>query len=174
MTFTRRSLIASGFSIPFLGLPRASRSEGWGRGDVGQALPYARSGITTGEIKAVYTRDGLAISGYDPVAYFTEGRPVPGSDRHRLRWHGAVWQFASEVNRRAFEMNPAVYAPQFGGYCAYTVANGYPMKAEPDVWTIHEGCLYLNFNASIRILWQRDMVHYIALARENWRSFDKS
>lgn len=158
MTMTRRALLASGLTVPFLGLP-------------GAGLTAARQ---ADEIPAVFTRDGLAVSGYDPVAYFTDSRARPGSDLYRLKWRGAVWRFASADHLDAFEMRPSHYAPQFGGYCAYTVANGYPMKAEPDVWTIYEGRLYLNFNASIQVLWQRDRAHYIQVARENWNRFDKS
>lgn len=161
MRYSRRALLASGLSVPFLGLAGAGRALAAGTG-------------SADELPAVFTRDGLAVSGYDPVAYFTEGRARPGLDSYRLRWHGAVWSFASEENRSTFEGNPAAYAPQFGGYCAYTVANGRPMKAEPDVWTIHEGRLYLNFNDSIRILWRRDMARNIAAARVQWRGFDKS
>jgi len=72
--------------------------------------------------QAVYTEDGLAIRGHDPVAYFTEGRPVRGSAEHVAEWNGATWQFASAQNRDAFLADPEAYAPQFGGFCAWAVA----------------------------------------------------
>lgn len=174
MTLTRRRLIASGLSVPLVGLYLTRPAAAQALGDVLAQVLAGPVDPPTGEIPAVFTRGGLAVSGYDTVAYFTDGQPRPGSDAYRLRWRGAIWRFATSAHRDAFEMNPATYAPQFGGYCAYTVANGYPMKSEPDVWTIHEGRLYLNFNASIKAMWQRDIAHYIEAARENWRRFDKS
>lgn len=128
----------------------------------------------TGQVPAVFTRNGLALDGYDAVGYFSDGRPIKGAPGHRLKWRGAIWRFASAENCLQFEMNPRAYAPQFGGYCAYTVANGVPMKAEPDLWTIYQGRLYLNFDARIQALWRRDMDGYIAMARDTWRQLEKT
>jgi len=75
---------------------------------------------------------GVAVAGYDPVGYFTEGKPVKGSKDITLQHEGATWRFASAENRAAFEADPAKYAPQYGGYCAYAVAKGSTAKAEPD------------------------------------------
>lgn len=173
MTLTRRALLGSGLSVPLLGLP-CGPTAARGVDDAFAQLLAAHVNDVGDEIPAVFARGGLAVSGYDTVAYFTEGRPRPGSDAHRLKWRGAVWRFASADHRDAFEMKPSTYAPQFGGYCAYTVANGYPMKSEPDVWTIHEGRLYLNFNATIQALWLRDRTRYIEMARDNWNRLHKS
>ena len=88
-------------------------------------------------------RDG-AIRGYDPVAYFTQGKPVKGSREYTHQWNGATWRFASAQNRERFAAAPAKYAPQYGGYCAYGVASGYAVKIEPDAWSVVDGKLYLN------------------------------
>jgi YHS domain-containing protein len=162
MTITRRALLFGSLALPLSQAVAATV----------RAAPL--DGVVSGEVSAVFTRDGFALGGYDTVAYFTEGRAREGSPDYRMKWRGAVWQFASDANRQVFEMNPRAYAPQFGGYCAYTVANGYPMKSEPDVWTIHAGRLYLNFNSSIQLLWRRDMAQYIDRARGAWRRIDKN
>ncbi len=111
---------------------------------------------------------GVAVSGYDPVAYFTEGKPVKGSEDFTLQHDGATWRFASAENRDAFAADPAKYAPQYGGYCAYAVAKGSTAKAEPDAWTIHDGKLYLNFDKSVQAIWEKDIPGYVKKADANW------
>jgi YHS domain-containing protein len=118
----------------------------------------------------VFIGGNTAINGYDPVAYFTEGRPVEGSEAFTHEWNGATWRFASVESRDAFAANPEEFAPQYGGYCAYAVANGYTAKTEPDAWTIHDGKLYLNFSRRIRRRWEKDIPGHIASANENWPS----
>jgi len=116
----------------------------------------------------VFSRDGAAISGTDPVAYFTEGRPVAGQAAITHDWNGATWRFASPETREMFAADPEAYAPQYGGYCAYAVSRGYTAKTEPEAWHIHEGKLYLNFNRAVRGLWRRDIPGHIARADANW------
>lgn len=116
----------------------------------------------------VFTEDGLAIRGYDPVAYFTEGAPQKGDPAHSYEWKGATWHFASAENRDAFAANPEKYAPKYGGYCAYAVAKGKAVPADPDVWTIVEGELYLNLSPNVRKVWQEDMGANITAANNNW------
>ncbi len=116
----------------------------------------------------VFTRGGLAISGYDPVAYFTEAKPVKGSSAHSVIWNGAEWRFATAQNRAAFEADPTAYAPQYGGYCAYAVARNYTAKTEPDAWHIEDGKLYLNYSQRVRRLWRRDVPGEIARGDANW------
>lgn len=116
----------------------------------------------------VYARRGVAIGGYDPVAYFTESRPVKGRSAHKVMWKGAVWYFASAGNREIFETDPRRYAPQFGGYCAYAVSNGYTAKTDPEAWRIHEGRLYLNYSKAVRQLWLSDVPGHIRRANANW------
>ena len=110
----------------------------------------------------------LALEGYDPVAYFTDGAPRRGAQAHALEWNGMRWQFASRENRAMFEADPVRFAPQFGGYCAWAVAQGYLAPIDPTAWKIVDDRLYLNFNARIQRRWERDITGFIAAARENW------
>lgn len=117
---------------------------------------------------AVFVQDGAAIMGTDPVAYFTEGRPVPGLAAHSLDWGGATWRFASAENAARFEAEPEGHAPAYGGYCAWAVAQGYLAPIEPAAWTIHEGRLFLNADERIRRRWLRDAPGFVAAADRNW------
>ncbi len=112
--------------------------------------------------------DSIAIHGYDPVAYFTQGEPVPGSDTHRIDYRGATWKFASAENLAAFEGDPEKFGPRFGGYCAYAASQGYLAPTVPEAWTIHEDRLYLNFSLRVRRRWSRDIVGNIAKGEANW------
>jgi YHS domain-containing protein len=116
----------------------------------------------------VYAEDGIAIDGTDAVAYFTEGRPVAGSPDHAVHWRGATWRFASEANRALFEADPAAYAPQFGGWCAWAVAEGYTASTVPEAWSIVDGRLYLNYSRGVQRRWERDIPGNIARAEANW------
>lgn len=111
---------------------------------------------------------GVAIDGTDPVAYFTEGRPVRGSQEFTVEWNGATWRFASAANRDAFRANPARYAPQFGGYCAWAVSRGYTASTVPDAWAIVDDRLYLNFSRGVQRRWARDAAGNIAAGQRNW------
>jgi YHS domain-containing protein len=120
----------------------------------------------------VNTASGVAIGGYDPVAYFTEGRPVRGSRRHRLAWNGALWFFASEEHLEAFAAEPERYAPRYGGFCAYGVAQNYKVKIDPQAWSIVDGRLYLNYDRRVQQTWIQDTRRYIAEADRNWPALD--
>lgn len=113
---------------------------------------------------------GTAIDGTDPVAYFTEGRPVEGSSDYTYDWNGATWRFASAENRDKFAAAPESYAPQYGGYCAWAVAQGYTASTDPDAWKIVDGKLYLNYNASVQSKWEADVPGHITSADSNWPS----
>ena len=116
----------------------------------------------------VFQPDGVAIRGTDPVAYFTEEKPVPGDAAHSLDWNGATWHFASAANRDAFAADPEKYAPVFGGYCAYAASLGYLAPTLPEAWTVFEGKLYLNANLRARELWLKDVPGNIAKGEANW------
>ena len=118
----------------------------------------------------LYLESGLALSGYDPVAYFTEGRPMQGSANLEADWNGAIWRFANTDNKLAFLENPEKYAPQYGGYCAYAVGNGYTASADPQAWSITDGKLYVNYNKAVRGLWNLRRSHYIREGDKNWPS----
>ena len=107
---------------------------------------------------------------YAEAGYFTEGRPVAGDPSITLDWNGATWRFASEDSRAQFEANPEAFAPQYGGYCAFAVSQGYTASTVPQAWTIHEDKLYLNFSRSVRRRWERDIPGHIEMANANWPS----
>ena len=111
---------------------------------------------------------GGAIKGYDTVAYFTEGKAVKGSSDHEFKYKGATWKFASADNQMAFEKNPEKYAPQYGGYCAYAVSQGYTASIDPEAWSIVDGKLYLNYSKGVRDKWSQDIPGYINKANANW------
>ena len=118
----------------------------------------------------VYATGGIAINGYDPVAYFTEERPVQGSPEFTVDWDGAVLQFASAENKALYESDPVKYAPKYGGYCAYAVSRGYTATTDPVAWAVHEDRLYLNYSRSVRALWRARRSHHIKSADANWPS----
>jgi len=110
----------------------------------------------------------VAVSGYDPVAYFTDGQPVRGSTAFRINHQGFEYRFASAQHLAAFRANPAHYAPQYGGYCAWAVSQGYTAAGNPNNWRIVDGRLYLNYNDEIQTRWERDIPGHIRSANGNW------
>ena len=118
----------------------------------------------------VYTGyfSNLAVSGYDAVAYFTEGKPVKGNRSITHKYMGAVWQFSSEENEALFVANPAKYAPQYGGYCAWAVSQGYTASADPTKWKVVGGKLYLNYDAAVQARWEKDIPGFIKAVDKNW------
>jgi YHS domain-containing protein len=127
------------------------------------------------DVDPIYTGffSNEAIRGYDAVAYFTEGKPVKGLDEFSFYYMGAEWKFASRTHLEMFRADPEAYAPQYGGYCAYAVANGDTASAEPELWTIHNGKLYLNYNRSINNRFREDIDSYIKQADQNWPEIEK-
>ncbi len=107
---------------------------------------------------------GIAIRGYDPVAYFTDNKPVAGKEEFVTEWMGAKWKFASQDHLDKFKAEPAKYAPQYGGYCAYGIAKDHVVKIEPDQWTVVDGKLYLNYDADVQKSWKADQASYIKQA----------
>jgi YHS domain-containing protein len=144
----RRSVLALGGSTLLFSLP--SRA--------------AQPPINTLKNSVFGGRTDSAINGYDTVAYFTVGKPVTGQDAFVFEWMGAKWKFASQANRDLFKANPERYAPQYGGYCAYGVAQGALVKVEPDQFTVLDGKLYLNFDADVQAKWRKDPAAYIKTA----------
>ena len=116
----------------------------------------------------VFNSPDGAIHGYDPVAYFKESKPVKGDKKYSLSWNSANWYFASQQNLDAFKANPGMYAPQYGGYCAYGLANGHKATTEPDAWLISDGKLYLNYNKDIQVKWKEKQAEYIQTADKIW------
>ena len=113
--------------------------------------------------------NGVAIKGYDAVAYFEQGQAVRGTSENHYEWSGVQWYFANSTDREKFVSNPNKYAPQYGGYCAFAVSRGAKADIDPSAWTIVEGKLYLNLNASVKSLWERDRDENIKSADSNWK-----
>ena len=118
-------------------------------------------------------RTDTAINGYDPVSYFTVGKPTKGQDGLATEWMGAKWKFSSQANLDLFKSNPEKYAPQYGGYCAYGVTQGSLVKVEPEQFTLRDGKLYLNYDADVQAKWLKDPAGYIKDADAKFSSLLK-
>lgn len=123
-------------------------------------------GVNTGS-------DGVALRGFDAVAYFAVDNAVKGDPKFEYVWNGAKWLFSSEDNMRKFQANPETYAPQFGGYCSFAVSEGYTADADPEAWKVVDGKLYLNYNKQVREKWEGNQGDRIEKGKANWQSFKK-
>ncbi len=112
----------------------------------------------------------VGAGGYDVVAYFTESKPVKGSDDFSTQYKKAEWHFASAANLQAFQANPEKYAPQYGGYCAYAVALNSTASGDPLQWSVVDKKLYLNYDADVQIRWNADRDNFIVKSEKNWPS----
>ncbi|NMP31296.1 hypothetical protein HII17_06960 [Thalassotalea sp. M1531] len=110
----------------------------------------------------------LAIKGYDPVAYFTQGKAVAGDVNYTTTYKGAIYRFSSEQHRNLFKTNPEKFAPQYGGYCAFGVAMDKKFDTDPTAWKIIADKLYLNLNKQVQKKWLQQTQHYIAQSDSNW------
>jgi len=116
----------------------------------------------------IYAPKGVAVDGYDAVAFFTKGKPVKGSSTYAYNWSGAKWLFADKADLESFQKTPEKYAPQYGGYCAYGAAKGHKATTEVDTWSIVNGKLYLNYDQGVKSTWNKDQAAYIQSADKNW------
>jgi len=135
------------------------------------ALLFCCVGYSFAEAKSEINKNwrGLAIKGYDPVAYHTTGEPLEGSSQFEIEWKDATWRFASEGNRDLFKANPGNYAPRYGGYCAWAVSRGYTANVDPEnAWSVVDGKLYLNYSAAVKETWEQDIHGNIEKADANW------
>lgn len=148
LTLTRRRSLAAGIAL----------------------LVAAAAAGPANALEPVYTGtfSSTAVGGYDPVAYFTQGKPVEGKREFSTKWKGAEWRFATAANLEAFKADPEKYAPQYGGYCSWAVSQGYDASADPEQWSIVDGKLYLNYNADIQKKWSADKAALIKAADKNW------
>jgi YHS domain-containing protein len=148
MQFNRRHMLALGAMTPVLALA---------------------ANVSFAETKSkFYAEDGIAIDGSDPVAYFTEGKPVAGDPSITHDWMGVTWRFASAANKDSFIADPESYAPQYGGYCAWAVSEGYTASTTPEAWRVEDGKLYLNYSKRIQRRWEKDIPGNISRANANW------
>lgn len=130
-------------------------------------LVFAHSVVAVSPVY-VEGKSGYAIRGYDTVAYFTENKPVKGLEQFQVDYKEATWLFSSKKNLDLFKQSPERYAPQYGGYCSYAVANNTTASIKPEFFTILNGKLYLNYNKAVNNRWSKDREQYIDEANENW------
>lgn len=131
------------------------------------AAPAAAAPIWTGLLGTA-----PAVGGYDSVSYFT-GKPTLGSDKFTTVYKGATFKFATAANLAAFKAEPAKYAPQYGGHCAFAAASNYRFAGDPKVWKIVAGKLYLNYNRDVQTKWEKDVPGMIAKGDANWVTLGK-
>ncbi len=153
--------------------PCASKNPCAGVNPCASKNPCAGANPCAGKTKSapqVYTesQSGLAIRGTDPVAYFTQGKAIKGSNQYEYEWQGATWRFSSAENMRLFASNPETYAPQYGGYCAKALSEGNVVSTDPNAWKIVDGKLYLNYSPQVQRQWLRDVPGNIAKADSRW------
>lgn len=130
--------------------------------------PMAAAQSGRGKVLVNMDKRGLALEGYDPVAFFTDGKPIRGSAEYTARYLGAEYRFAAEEHRASFVADPAKYAPQFGGFCAYGISRGHAVSVEIDTWQIIEGRLVLNYDQGVKRKFDADRVGNLRLADEKW------
>ncbi len=118
------------------------------------------------------TSKGVAVEGYDTVAYFTAGEPAKGNPQFTHQWQGATWLFANQENLEAFKKDPEKYAPQYGGYCAYAVSKGSTAGISPKAWKVVDGKLYLNHRFA-KGKFDKDVPGNIERADKNWPGLAK-
>lgn len=152
--FTQRLTLGTALAIAFAGAA---------------LLPSTVLAYDTASTSAINTEAGnVILHGYDPVAYFTAGKPVQGDAKFSATHGGAVYHFASQANLRAFQADPEAYVPQFGGFCAMGAALGKKLDVDPTQFKVVDGKLYLNVNADVFKKWSEDVPGNIAAADANW------
>lgn len=132
---------------------------------LGVAGAMTLRGQTPGSINAA---NGVAIQGYDAVAYQSQQQAVKGSPAFTHHWRGVTWRFASADHRDRFAAAPERFEPQFGGFCAYGVSRGYAVDIDPEAFAIVDGRLYLNYSKRVQRTWNQDRAGFIEKARQNW------
>jgi YHS domain-containing protein len=130
----------------------------------GLALPV----LADGKSLLNLDKSGVAIQGYDPVAFFTDGRPVKGDPKFLARHEGAIYFFASKEHEEMFKSDPAKYEPEFGGYCAYGVSRNKLVEIDVDAFQIVDGKLLLQYSKGVRDDFNKDRKGNLAKADANW------
>ena len=128
------------------------------------------SSIVQAQKSPVYAPNGIALEGYDAVAFFTQSKPVKGSASFSYNWEGAKWLFADKADLEKFRESPTKFAPQYGGYCAYGVSQGHKAPVQTDTWTILNNKLYFNYNSKVKETWVKNQSEYIDQANKKWPS----
>lgn len=117
-----------------------------------------------------FNSKGIAVRGYDVVAYFTDKAAVEGKKEFVFNWEATDWYFKNQENLEAFKANPSKYAPQFGGYCAYGVSENHKSPTDPNAFTIVDDKLYLNYSLKVKELWIKDTKGRIEKGESNWKN----
>ena len=112
--------------------------------------------------------NGVAIKGYDTVAYFVSNKPQKGNQAFSHSYAGNTWLFANAANQKAFMANPAAYIPQYGGHCAFAASKNSVAPVDPKAWTIRDGKLFLNYSLTVREIWLPNVANNIVKANQNW------
>jgi YHS domain-containing protein len=134
------------------------------------AFALAMPALSASAADEHFVKNGVAVDGYDVVAYHTVGKPTPGSAQYTAEYQGAKWQFASAQNRDLFAANPAKFAPAYGGWCAAGASKGKKVAVKPDFWTIVDGQLYLNSSEAAHTkLFLADTQGTIRKGEANWK-----
>lgn len=120
-----------------------------------------------------YLKNGVAIQGYDPVAYFESNKAIQGDSEINTKFNKALYFFSSEKNKALFLKTPDKYVPQFGGYCAYGVSESHLSPTDPQAFTIVDDKLFLNYNLEVKKMWSKDREERIKKANENWINLNK-
>jgi YHS domain-containing protein len=135
---------------------------------------FAAAGLALAAVDPVNTdRKGVALHGYDAVSYFEEDGPEKGSPQFSYSYGGATWLFSSAENRKRFAENEGMYMPQFGGYCAKAVSENDTADVDPLAYKVVDGKLYLNYDARIQKVWEKDIPGRIAKAEKYWPGLHK-
>lgn len=125
---------------------------------------YAQSSKNTN-----VSKENIALQGYDAVAYFDSSIPLKGSKEIQVAINDVIYYFSSESNKAKFLKNPSKYEPQFGGFCAYGMSQGYKAPIDPNAFTIVDGKLFLNYNLDVKKEWTKTQAERINKANENWK-----
>lgn len=128
----------------------------------------------SGPAQSIFNTDGVAIRGYDPVAYFLDNTPTEGRAEFATTWQGVSWRFKDKTNLDLFKSNPEKYAPQFGGFCAYGVSDNHKSPTDPAAFTVVNDRLYLNYSPKVKQLWSKDREMHIQRAETNWPALEKT
>jgi YHS domain-containing protein len=132
------------------------------------ALMLLATPVFAADLVNVSGASHIAINGYDPVAFFTDGKPVYGLPSISATHQGAVYFFATEEHKKMFTQTPDKYAPQYGGFCAFGAGLGALAPVDISTWQVRNGKLYLNFNSDILKKFNADFNGNVAKANQNW------
>jgi hypothetical protein len=135
---------------------------------VGILASMRAGGAATTEYVVVDRNSGLAISGFDPLAFFTDGKALPGKGEFEYRYAGAVWRFRNQGNRAAFAADPGIYMPRFGGYDPVGIGRGVAVPGDPRIWVIAGARLYLFYLPENRAAFSTDSERIVVAADRQW------